>query len=144
MTTVPARGTVPARETPFMRRALLALGSRADVRLFRNNVGLGFIGTIARRLPAGCIVLGSARPIKFGLHTGSGDLIGWKTVTITPDMVGKRVAVFLSVETKSATGTAKPEQVNWRDHVRAAGGIAEIIRDGEPLPEVLIRDIDKG
>lgn len=66
--------------------------------------------------------------IRYGLLPGSGDLIGWQTVTITPDMVGQRFARFVSVEVKTPKGVVKPDQRLWADNVRKAGGIAVIAR----------------
>lgn len=91
-----------------------ALGGRDDVRLFRNQVG-------TYKLPDG-------RWITSGLAKGSADLIGWQTVEITPDMVGMKLAVFLSVEVKSGSGKIRPEQENWKAQVEKAGGIAAICR----------------
>jgi len=88
--------------------------SKGDCRLFRNNTG-----TLVDR---------NGRPVQFGLCKGSADLIGWKRVTITPDMVGTTVAVFTSIEVKSATGRLRPEQQQWLDAVQAAGGIAAVAR----------------
>jgi hypothetical protein len=63
-----------------------------------------------------------------GLVRGSGDLIGFTTVTITPDMVGTQVAVFTSGEVKpSRSARFQPGQENWRDAIRAAGGFADIL-----------------
>jgi hypothetical protein len=91
--------------------------SRGPVRLYRNNCG----------------VLQNRRgvPVRYGLQPGSSDLIGWRTVTITPDMVGQQVAVFTSIEVKTATGRVKPEQQQWLDAVQAAGGIAGVARSVE-------------
>ena len=66
--------------------------------------------------------------MSFGLARGSADLIGWRTVTITPDMVGQQVAVFTSIEVKTPTGRIRPEQQQWLDAVQAAGGIAGVAR----------------
>jgi hypothetical protein len=88
--------------------------SRGPVRLYRNNTG-------ALRDQHG-------RPVSFGLCKGSADLIGWRTVTITPEMVGQQVAVFTSIEVKTPTGRVKPEQQQWLDAVQAAGGIAGVAR----------------
>jgi hypothetical protein len=71
------------------------------------------------------------RPVSFGLAKGSADLIGWRTVTITPEMVGQQVAVFTSIEVKTSTGRVKPEQQQWLDAVQAAGGIAGVARSVE-------------
>jgi hypothetical protein len=87
------------------------------VRLYRNNTG-----TLWDQ---------HGRPVQFGLAVGSADLIGWRTVTITPDMVGQQVAVFTSIEVKSATGRLRPEQRQWLETVQAAGGIAGVARSVE-------------
>lgn len=76
--------------------------------------------------------------IKAGLMcNGSSDLIGWHTVTITPDMVGERVAVFTALEVKTPTGKARPEQMVFIDNVRAAGGIAGIVRSADDAESVI-------
>jgi len=91
--------------------------STGDTRLFRNNTG-----TLRDQ---------HGRPVQFGLCKGSADLIGWKRVTVTPEMVGQQVAVFLSIEVKTPTGRLRPEQKQWLDTVRAAGGIAGVARSVE-------------
>lgn len=108
----------------------LALASRPDVRLFRNNVGLGWVGSVERQT-AQEITLSNYRPVKFGLHAGSGDLIGWKNVRITQDMVGEDLAVFLSVEVKDIHGRLKVDQQNWFDQVNNCGGIGVVARSAE-------------
>ena len=66
--------------------------------------------------------------MSFGLCKGSADLIGWRTVTVTPEMVGQQVAVFTSIEVKAASGRLRPEQRQWLDAVQAAGGIGGVAR----------------
>jgi hypothetical protein len=88
--------------------------STGNTRLFRNNTGT--------------LKDANGRPVQFGLCKGSADLIGWRTVTITPEMVGTQVAVFTSIEVKTATGRLRPEQQQWLDAVQAAGGIAGVAR----------------
>lgn len=102
-------------ETDLQQRIRLALGLRPDLRLFRNQVG---------QLPDPK----TGRPVQFGLARGSADLIGWRTVTITPDMVGHRLAVFTSLEIKTPTGRLTPAQHNWLGTVRGAGGVAGVAR----------------
>jgi len=126
----------PASETNIWKRVLLAAGRLPGVRLFRNNVGQGWIGH-AVRLPDGAVLIENARPLHAGLFVGSGDGIGWHSITITPEMVGRRVAVFLSVETKTARGRASAEQNNWREQVAAAGGIALIVRSDAEFTDLL-------
>ena len=90
--------------------------SKGPVRLFRNNVG---------RLPDPR----TGRWVEFGVGgKGAGDLLGWKRVTVTPEMIGSTVAVFASVEVKTPTGRLRPEQQQWLEAVQAAGGIAGVAR----------------
>ena len=91
--------------------------STGNTRLFRNNTG-----TLRDQ---------HGRPVSFGLARGSADLIGWRTVTITPEMVGSQVAVFTSIEVKTPTGRVKPEQQQWMEAVQSAGGIAGVARSVE-------------
>jgi len=98
--------------------------STGATRLFRNNTG-----TLLDR---------NGRPVQFGLAKGSADLIGWTTRTITPDMVGQQVAVFTSIEVKSATGRLRPDQRQWMEAVQAAGGIAGVARSVDDANALLI------
>jgi len=102
-------------ETTLQQQIRLALGTRSDLRLFRNQVG---------QLPDPR----TGRPVQFGLARGSADLIGWRTITITPDMVGQRLAVFTSIEVKTERGRVRPEQHAWLAAVTGAGGIAGVAR----------------
>lgn len=114
-------------ESQIQSLILRALGSRDDTRLFRNQVGGAWMGK-----PRGEVLLTSeARFVQCGLAVGSGDLIGWHSVTVTPDMVGRKLAVFLSVEVKTDTGRVLPEQTNWLKQVQKHGGIAMVARNVE-------------
>jgi len=62
---------------------------------------------------------------------GGSDLIGLHSLTITPDMVGKRVAVFTAIEVKSDTGKATADQIAFLDFVTAMGGIAGVARSAD-------------
>lgn len=98
---------------------IAASAGGGPARLWRNNTG-------AMRDPHGQLV-------RFGLCPGSSDLIGLRTITITPEMVGQRVAVFAAVEVKDR-GRATPQQTAFIDMVRAAGGLAGIARS---VPDAL-------
>jgi hypothetical protein len=99
---------------------LLSLG---PIRLFRNNTG-------ALKDQGG-------RLVRYGLCTGSSDLIGWRTITITPEMVGQRLAVFTSIEVKTPTGHLTPAQSAWLGTVRGCGGIAGIARSVRDAEDIL-------
>lgn len=109
-------------EQVIQQRIRLAC-SRGTTRLFRNNTG-------AMRDERGQLV-------RFGLCPGSADLIGYRTVTITPDMVGQRVAVFAAVEVKAPTGRPTAEQTAFLEHVTAAGGLAGIARSVDDAQRIL-------
>ena len=102
-------------ETTLQQEIRLALGTNPDARIFRNQVG---------SLPDPR----TGRLVTFGLARGSADLIGWRTVVITRDMVGQRLAVFTSIEVKTPTGRVSPQQQAWLSVVQGAGGIAGIAR----------------
>ena len=113
-------------ESELQALILRAAGSKPHVRLFRNQVGEGYVGK-ALRDPEG-VFLSDVRHVRMGLFPGSGDLIGWRTVTIAPDMVGRQIAQFLSIEVKTPTGRVRPDQRNWLDQINTAGGLAIIAR----------------
>jgi hypothetical protein len=94
--------------------------------LFRNNTGT--------------LRDANGRPVSFGLCKGSADLIGWRTVTITPEMVGQQVAVFTSIEVKTASGRLTPEQRQWLAAVETAGGIAGVARSVEDALRITTAD----
>jgi hypothetical protein len=114
-------------ETIIQQRIRLELGREPSLRLFRNNTG---------SLPDPR----TKRPVQFGLCKGSADLIGWKQVTITPDMVGQKMAVFASIEVKTPTGRLTPEQSNWLSVVQAAGGVAGVARSVEDAQQILLHN----
>lgn len=110
-----------SHENVVQNQIRLSLG-RGFVRLFRNNTG-------ALKDQRG-------RLVKFGLCPGSSDLIGWKTVEITPDMVGKRLAVFTAIEVKDK-GKPTTDQLSFIECVRKAGGIAGVARSVEGARTIL-------
>lgn len=119
---------------------ILLEASKKGWRLFRNNVAQAWVGVLFRspmpvsiRLMPGDIVLRSARPIDAGLCKGSSDLIGWESVTITPEMVGQKIARFTAIEVKNGNGKATAEQSNFIDNVNRAGGKGKIVYGGDDL-----------
>ena len=112
--------------------------SNGRVRLFNNPVGVGVVIGHKHSFTRQAIITmvldivrslgGFANRQKFGLAVGSGDLIGYRRVTITPEMVGRDVAVFLSCEVKTEKGPVREEQYRWAAHINSVGGIAVIAR----------------
>ncbi len=105
------------------RIRLACAGPGCSTRLWRNNVGRLFDA--------------QGRPVTFGLCPGSADLIGYVPLTITPEMVGMRLAVFAGVEVKKSGGRATPQQLQWLEAVRTAGGMAGIATSVEEAQSLL-------
>lgn len=114
------------RETNIQNQIRLAV-ARAGATTFRNSVGQGWTGKTADQGP-GYITLASPRPLIAGLCVGSSDVIGWKSVVVTPEwaekMIGQTVAVFVALEIKTPVGRASDEQRRFVAAVQKAGGIA--------------------
>ena len=100
-------------------KQILAL-SRGSVRLFRNNVGFD-----------------ATNKVRYGLAPGSSDLIGWKTITITPHHVGRQIAVFTAIEVKKPGGKINPAQKQFVDFVDEMGGLSGICYSEEEARELL-------
>ena len=97
---------------------------RKGVKLWRNNVGV--------------LTDETGRPVRYGLGNDSpalnksiksGDLIGWRSILITPEHLGTRIAQFVSRECKrpnwNFSGTDREKaQLRWAEVVNADGGDA--------------------
>jgi hypothetical protein len=102
--------------------------------MFSNPVGSGFVGGKIKHTQSGSgIVVINPRRIKYGLCPGSADYIGWTSIEITPDMVGKKIAVFTSCEIKTENDRLSKEQRTWNKIVRKDGGIAEVWKENQIL-----------
>jgi hypothetical protein len=102
-------------ETKIQQEIRLALGQRSDLRLFRNETG---------KLPDPR----TGQWVQFGLAKGSSDLIGFKTIKITPEMIGQEIAQFVSLEIKTESGKLSTIQQNWLQKVKSSGGIVGVAR----------------
>lgn len=103
-------------EKKIQNKIFKDLGGRRDVRLFRNNIGTA-------KYKGG-------QRVKYGVcNPGGSDLIGWRIKKITPEMIGRRVAMFLAIETKTKKGRPTKKQINFINRVIAAGGLAGVARN---------------
>ena len=91
-------------------------------RLWRVNAGQGWIGKILSR-KNNILTLRDPRPF-FGMPPGTTDMIGFDSIIITPEMVGKKVAVFVGDELKATKNDKlKKDQVNFKNLIVSMGGI---------------------
>lgn len=113
-----------SNESDVAKRVLIK-ASALGMRLFRNNVGAG-------KLSNGSFV-------RWGLCNESkqqnsvmksGDFIGIRPVVITPDMVGKTIGQFVSIETKrtgwvyDSRDEHQVAQAAWINLINKLGGYA--------------------
>ena len=100
-------------EHEIQQRIRLACG-RGTVRLWRNNTG--------------ALVDQQGRFVRFGLCKGSSDLIGLRSLEVTPEMVGQRLAQFVALEVKTESGTVSTEQRAFLQLVQQLGGLGAVCR----------------
>tara|TARA_B100001778_G_scaffold313809_1_gene298546 strand:+ start:700 stop:1044 length:345 start_codon:yes stop_codon:yes gene_type:complete len=110
-----------SNEAYVQNKIRLAVGS-GDVRLFRNNTG--------------ALMDQNGRLVKFGLCKGSSDLIGFRSITITQDMVGSKVAIFSAIEVKDK-GKTTVDQKNFLNIINNSGGYAGVARNINDAKQIL-------
>ena len=108
--------------------------------VWRNNVGVAWQGEAAT-LDNGNVFIERARRIRYGLMNGSSDLIGIRVVTITQDMVGKKIGQFMGVEVKTEKGLEKEAQQKFRYNVLKKKGFCVVSRSVEDICEKLEGEI---
>jgi hypothetical protein len=82
--------------------------------------------------------VGYHQPIMLGWDLpGSADWIGYRSLTITADMVGKKLAQFVAIEAKRPTGgVVSADQKTFLQAVIDAGGCAGVARNAEDAEEI--------
>jgi len=108
-------------ENTLTKKIMLALPKL--VRVFRNHVG----------------TVKDQRGVwhKFGLMPGSADLIGYAKIKITPDMVGKTIPVFTSLEVKTDKGKQHEAQLKWQNAMHNANAIHGVVRSLEDAEQIV-------
>lgn len=101
-------------ESALVRSVLLAYGTDPRYRLYRNNVG------VARGLTRDT-------PIRFGLCTGSSDIIG----------IAAPEGRFIAIECKTGKARTTKEQLAFLRMVSDMGGISGVVRSLEDAERIL-------
>lgn len=114
-------------ETKLMRRIMLDL-TAAGCLVFRNETAGAYVGKVIHK-DARIVTLANAQLMTFGLAVGSADIIG----------IHKATGRFLAFEVKTPTGRATKEQLNFIEQVRAANGVAGIVRSTQDALDLLPR-----
>lgn len=122
------------KENALIKKTLLGMDPRTQ-RLARINSGMGWISEKTVRVVKptmvkmyqGDLLLRKARPFH-GAPEGTPDICGFTSVTVTEDMVGKKVAIFTGLEVK-ATGGLRPRQKRLGEIIKRMGGIFEVVKE---------------
>ncbi len=99
------------REAELQDRIRLALAQLEGVVLWRNNVGVGYVGQ-------------QRTPVRYGLAVGSADLVG---LVRTDGGWGR----FIALEVKTSRGMVSDDQARWLRLVQRLGGYAVVVRSVE-------------
>lgn len=112
------------KESVRMKDIQIAL-AELGYRLFRNNVG----------------TLQNLRGeyVTYGLCEGSSDLVGWVSIEVTPEMLGKKIAVFVACEVKQPGKKPTDKQAAFLSAIRSAGGIAVVATSVEEAIDAVQR-----
>lgn len=112
-------------ETNIQRSIRMVVSRMTKAVLFRNNVGTGWVGKARQVQDKSGVFIQDARPLHAGLLKGSSDLIGWTVVEITPEMIGRKMAIFTAIETKKSERSRRsPEQMQFIKVAHDSGAIA--------------------
>lgn len=116
-----------ARTETAIQNAIRLVLSKSGFRMFRNNIGIA--------------TFQDGRKVEYGLGPGTSDLIGWKPVVVTQDMVGRKLAVFAAVEVKKPGHKTSKErlaqQINFLEQVVKSGGIGVMCDDEAKAPKLV-------
>lgn len=113
-------------------------GPKIKVNLMRNNSG-------AFKDAQGRLVRFGLGNVKKDLAYKSSDLIGWTEIVVTPEMVGRTLAVFTAIEVKDEkwkpkyNDTRETAQRNFVEWVKAKGGIAAIVNSVDEFMKLFLR-----
>lgn len=119
------------RETRTVQNpALLAVGARPDVLVWRQQCGL-----FRQYAPP-------YNPVYVGTK-GIADSMAVVAVTITPDMVGKTIGVAVAPEFKTTKGTQSESQKLWQAAFQSRGGVYRLVRNDADML-ALIDDVQAG
>lgn len=103
------------------------------------RLALANIGTILFRNNVGTLKDKNGQYVTFGLCVGSSDLIGWKTIEIMPEMLGRKYAVFVACEVKQPGKFPTIPQQRFIAAVREAGGIGVVATSVEEALDAIQR-----
>ena len=119
-----------AAHSKLLKESLIELGKRFKTTIaFRNEVGEGWFFPPWTKF----FEKENARYLKYGLAPDTPDIISFESVVITPEMVGKKIAVFAGYEIKTGNAVQTVGQKNCEKILLEAGGSYKLVRSLEDL-----------
>ena len=106
-----------------LQNDILCLGI-GDVRLLRINSGVAWQGD-RKKFVDRSLVLSNPRKIILA-PKGTADILGLRAVTVTPEMVGKRIAQFVALEVKAGSEPS-PAQERFLETVTKLGAVGAFV-----------------
>ena len=116
----------------------VAIGAWQSATLFRANVGEAWTGTLVSS-SLHRVTIENARRFRSGLPVGFPDLFGFRTIEVTPEMVGKKIAVFAFLEVKKPGGRTSKALEKMLAFLQASGAIGGVARSAEEAAALLQR-----
>lgn len=108
--------------------------------LFRGNVGNAWTGNKIERRSSGSVLIYDARPFTTGLPQGFPDLFGIRSIEVTPNMVGEKLAVFAFIEVKQPGKQPTKTQQRMIEYLRTQGAIGGVAHSVEEAATILRGD----
>jgi hypothetical protein len=97
-----------------------------------NRAWAALKGGVLRRNRRGLVDLASGGKMPIGLSEPLIlDEVGYLTITVTPELIGRRIAVLMVIEDKTETGVVAEHQQACIETLRDAGAIAGVSRGPE-------------
>jgi len=124
---------MPAERT--LLAEILLRCARGGVRLFRINAGKAWQGKVIEHT-RDRITLQHPR-VFHGAPEGFPDLIGMRSIVITQDMVGQRVAIFVAIEAKTKNTRTTKQQSRFHSIARKLGAIVSVARSHDDAARAL-------
>lgn len=124
----------PPQSEAAILRLLMLYASEHNCVLFRNTRG---VHKIAQDDCTSCQRFG--RTVSYGLANGAPDLVGWLPHVVTPEDVGRTLAVFTGIEAKRHDGRVSEDQQRFLAALERAGAVQGVARSVGDLAEILGR-----
>jgi hypothetical protein len=130
--TVPVFEAAPARKKTGRQKESLVNDAAKEWARARNGV--------LYRNRRGMVELSSGAKMPIGLGpNGTGDLIGYMRVRITPEMVGRVLPIYTEIESKTDSGKLAEHQQARIEELRDVQAIAGCVRNVDDCEQIMAR-----